>query len=239
VEPRTRNILALGGLGIVLVLVAFWFLLLSPLLSELETARAEREAAEAQLQNLNQQVAELEAVRNNAPDIERRLLELSRRVPEQDEIPSLLVQIQEVADASGVVQLSVEPGVPQVFNADGVNYSRIPVEMSFEGTYEELQDFLFRVRNLSRLVTVNEVSYTPVDPTEEQYTAVPAAERLLQVEIQSEIYVEPAAQVGETTPAPQPPEQQEAAPEQDTTVEQQTTVEEDGTTVEEGTTVAP
>jgi hypothetical protein len=35
--------------------------------------------------------------------------------------------------------------------------------MSFEGTYEQLQDFLLRVRNLARLVTVNEVNYKPVE----------------------------------------------------------------------------
>jgi type IV pilus assembly protein PilO len=209
VDSRTRNVLALGILGLVLVAVAFWFVLLSPLLSELETVRAEREGREARLQSLNAEVAELEAVRENAPQIERRLLELSRRVPEQDEMPTLLVQIEEVAQAAGVLQLSVAPGDPEVFSAEGVNYSRIPVEMSFEGTYEQMQDFLFRLRNLSRLVTVRELRYAPADPAAEQYAAVPAAERLLTVEVNAEIYVQPAARPGEETPAPEPPAEEE------------------------------
>jgi hypothetical protein len=99
--------------------------------------------------------------------------------------------------------------------------------MSFEGTYEQLQDFLLRVRNLARLVTVNEVNYKPVEEqgggttrgettrggttgggttgggttggrtTSSGTTMSRSVENLLTVEIVAEIYVQPAA--GERT----------------------------------------
>lgn len=241
-DPRTRNIFALGVLGLVLVVVGFWFLLLSPLLEETSQTQEERAAREARLQSLDSQVSELESVRDNSAEIERRLLELSRRVPEQDETPALLVQLQEISNASGVVQLSIDPGDPELFNANGVDYSRIPIEMTFEGTYEQLQDFLFRLRNLSRLVTVNELQYAPVPAEAEQYAPAPATERLLRVELQSEVYIEPSGSVEETTSAPDPPDESatDSVEGEGTVIEGETRIEEDGTTtVQEETTIAP
>ena len=105
-----RNILILGLLAIVIVVIGFYFLLLSPLLQSLNEQAQAREDKQAQLDEVQQQVNELEEVRRNSPEIERQLLELSKRVPTQPQIPTLVVQVQEIADASGVTQLVVEPG---------------------------------------------------------------------------------------------------------------------------------
>ena len=156
-----RNILLLGALGIVLIAVAFYFLLLSPLLGQLDAQAQAREDKQAQLAQLQQEVNELEEVRRNSPEIERQLLELSKRIPAQPEIPTLVVQIQEIADASGVTQLSIEPGTPAPPPGGG-DYSIVPITMNFQGTYDQMQDFLLRTRNLARLVTVTDVNYCRV-----------------------------------------------------------------------------
>lgn len=223
-----RTILILGLLVIVLLIVGYYFLLLSPLLGTLDERAQERDAKEAQLANLQQQVAELEAVRDNAPEIERQLLELSKRLPEQSEVPTLVVQIEEIADASGVTQVLIEPGSPGPPTGGG-EFSVLPVTMSFEGTYEELQDFLFRTRNLTRLVTVNEVSFCQIQPEGERVAEgcpvpeveAPADEEatvledvegpLLQVGIEAEIYFQP--QNVPEGPAPVAPETTEPEPE--------------------------
>ncbi len=105
-----RNILILGILGIVIVVIGFYFFLLSPLLQSLNEQAQAREDKQAQLEQVQQEVNELEEVRRNSPEIQRQLLELSKRIPTQPQIPTLVVQVQEIADASGVTQLSVEPG---------------------------------------------------------------------------------------------------------------------------------
>src|SRR5918993_5615668 len=105
-----RNILILGILGIVIIVIGFYFLLLSPLLENLNEQAEARDDKQAQLEDLQQQVNELEEIRQNSPEIQRQLLELSKRVPTQPQIPTLVVQVEEIADASGVTQLSVEPG---------------------------------------------------------------------------------------------------------------------------------
>ena len=216
-QVNNRLILILGILFIVLLGVGYYFLLLGPKLAELEAADQERSDKEAQLADLQQQVNELEEVRANAPEVERQLLELSKRIPAQPEIPTLVVQIREIALASGVTQLLVQPGAPET-PAEGGDFSRIPITMTFEGTYEELQNFLLRARQLARLVTINSVTYEPVDPEAAgaEAEAEAGVERLLQVEIESEVYFQPSDEAAVSAPPP-------AAPLEVTTPEEETT----------------
>ena len=207
-DQNDRNILILGILILVVLAIAYYFLLFSPLRQDYLAKYDERTRREAQKQQLEQTVAQLENIRRNSDDIERQILELSKRIPEQAEIPTLVVQIEEVARAADVTQLRIEPGDPEAPPGGG-DFSRIPITMSFEGTYEQLQDFLLRVRNLARLVTINEVNYEPVEERGGGETTVSRdVEDLLTVEIVAEVYVQPAAG-GDTTgggaaPSPAP-----------------------------------
>ena len=215
-----RNLLILGSLGIVIIVIGFYFLLLSPLLGRLNEQAQAREDKQAQLEQVQQEVNELEEVRRNSPEIERQLLELSKRVPTQPQIPTFVVQIEEIAGASGVTQLVVEPG-DAAAPAGGGDYQTIPVTMQFNGTYDEMQDFLLRTRNLARLVTVTDVSYcrdpvideehscavTPPEQPEQSTTADISVEAPLLVEIQADVYLQPkGVPSGAETTAPTPPE---------------------------------
>jgi type IV pilus assembly protein PilO len=216
---RDRNVLILGLLVIVLLVVGYYFLILSPLLNRLDERAQERSDKESQLANLQQEVAQLEAVRREAPEIQRQLLELSKRIPTQPEIPTLVVQIEEIADASGVTQLRIDPGTPGPPPGGG-DFSVVPITMSFNGTYEQMQDFLFRTRNLARLVTVESVTFCRPDPlgtgeaecpAEEaatgETTTIVGIEEVLDVEIEAEVYFQPSDVPAGTAPtAPTPPE---------------------------------
>ena len=217
-----RNILILGILGIVIVVIGFYFLLLSPLLQSLNEQAQAREDKQAQLEQVQQEVNELEEVRRNSPEIQSQLLELSKRVPTQPQIPTLVVQVEEIADASGVTQLSVDPEPPTA-PAGGGDYQVVPVTMTFDGTYDQMQDFLLRTRNLTRLVTVTDLSYcrNPTigeeasceiegeasGATDETTTLTPAVEARLSVEVQADVYFQPeGVPSGAETTAPSPQE---------------------------------
>jgi type IV pilus assembly protein PilO len=210
-DRNDRNILILGFLILILLGVAYYFLLFSPLSQEYLAKYNERTQKEARKGQLEQSVARLEGVRRDAPNIERQILELSKRIPEQDEIPTLLVQIESVAMQSGVEQFEITPSPPETPPNGSGDFSRIPVTMTFLGDYEDLQDFLLRTRNLSRLMTVNQVTYcrfpepisseascgVDIELAEEEGEtdmanrgALPGS---LEVEIQAEVYVQPAA----------------------------------------------
>ena len=203
-NPNDRNTLIVGILIILLLVVGYYFLLLGPLRTEFSARVEEREGKEVQLQQLQQEVAELETIAENAPDIERQLLELSKRIPTQPEIPSFVVQVEQISEAAGVTQLSIEPGEAAPPEGGGDFFS-IPITMTFEGTYEELQDFMVRMQNLVRLVAVSDVTYGEVEQGGEGTTVDPGIERLLQVEIVANIYFQPGdVPAGQAPVAPAP-----------------------------------
>ena len=207
-ERNDRNILVLGILVLILLAVGYHLLLFSPLRQEYLTAYEQRSQKEQQKAQLEQEVAQLENVRHNAPDIERYILEYSKRIPEQDEIPALLVQVEEIAREADVTQFQMTPASPEAPPGGG-DFSRIPITMTFQGTYEEMQDFLLRLRNLSRLVTVNELTYCrSPDPITDascpvegergggETTGQSSVEGELAVVVVAEVYVQPAASEG-------------------------------------------
>jgi type IV pilus assembly protein PilO len=175
------------GVGLILlVLVGYYVLLLGPV----------RDA----------EIARLEEIQSRAPEIERQLLELARRVPEQPEIPTLVVQVQEIAEESGVTQLLVQPEAPEQ-PEDGGEYTIIPVTMSFEGNYDQLQEFLLRLRNLTRLVTVETIVYETVEEeggeTTEATEQSPGQDPTLQIELGTEVYAQPGEGGIETNSDPE------------------------------------
>lgn len=205
--------LLVGILVIILLVVAYYVFLLGPLREQYSQRVSERENKQAQLAQLQHQVQDLEDLKRRAPEIQRELLELSKRVPEEAQIPTLIVQIQEIAKKSKVTQLSIEPGSPEPPPGGG-DYQRVPVTMTFEGTYVQMQDFLRRIRNLVRLMSVNEVTYQLASSSSASAAGVSSStasavaqpgngEQELQVQISAEVYVQPTS--GSSGPAPVSP----------------------------------
>ncbi len=228
-DHRDRDIRILGLLATLLLVARYCFLLLGSLLNDLDEWAQGRSDKEAQLANSQQDVARLEQVRRNAPELKRQMLQYSKWIPEELEVSTLEGQIEEMARASSVTQLSIVPGSPGSPPGGG-DYSVLPVTMRFEGTYEELQDFLLRTRNLARLVTVEGVTYCRVPPLDPEHSCPIEAdegapettldqgiEALLQVELEADVYFQPsdvpagAAPVAPTVPETTPGAQEEPA----------------------------
>ena len=202
-DRRQRNVLVLGVVGLLALAAGFYVLLLGPLLENLDQQAEAREEREARLQELQAEVAQLEEVRRNSPELQRQLLELNKRIPTQPEFETLVVQIEEIAEAAEVSQTEVVRGDPAPPEGGG-DFTVQPITMSFEGTYEELQDFLRRAGDLARLMAVNEVTY---EVSEEGTTAAPEIEQNLLVRIEAEVYYQPTGVPDGTAPvAPAPPE---------------------------------
>jgi type IV pilus assembly protein PilO len=136
-----------------------------------------------------------------------------------------------------VTQLRIAPGTPEA-PAGGGDFSVVPITMSFDGTYEQMQDFLLRTRNLTRLVTVRSVNFcrperfgdqaleeVEVECPEDAGAAVETEtivgiEEVLDVDIVAEVYFQPQDVPAGTPPTlPEttaPPETTPVAPEETT-----------------------
>ena len=58
---------------------------------------------------------------------------------------SVILELNAVATSAGVEFISIAPQ-PPVAGASG--YQAVPIKLTFEGSYYDLTDFLFRLRNL-------------------------------------------------------------------------------------------
>jgi type IV pilus assembly protein PilO len=72
------------------------------------------------------------------------LVRLTKAMPNQTDMPGLLLDLARVANESGVSFDSITPAEP----VSGSGYQKVPVSLVFQGNFYELSDFLYRLRNL-------------------------------------------------------------------------------------------
>jgi Tfp pilus assembly protein PilO len=99
-KSSTRPIVAI--LLVVVAAIAFWTLALSPKRSEAEKLDTQIETLNASVATARGELAQATAARHTFPTAYHQLVELGQAVPATDETPSLLVELEHLADTSGV-----------------------------------------------------------------------------------------------------------------------------------------
>jgi Tfp pilus assembly protein PilO len=173
---RTNRIL-LSVVAIGLAVCAFYFLILAPkreLVTKLDGDVAAKQAEVAQAQET---LAGYEGARESYKGNYALLARLGKAVPADDDVRSLLIQIESAADASGVDFSKIELGsglaggaqtptapaagatqstalasAPGAIPVSGGALSAMPFNFSFSGGYFDLSTFFAK---LERFVTVN------------------------------------------------------------------------------------
>ena len=72
------------------------------------------------------------------------LSRLTKAMPDQTDMPGLLLELARVAHESGISFDSITPADPVA----GTGFQKVPVSLVFQGNFFELSDFLFRLRSL-------------------------------------------------------------------------------------------
>jgi Tfp pilus assembly protein PilO len=75
------------------------------------------------------------------------LFKVTQAMPDDDDMPGIILELNDVATAAGVEFLAIAPQGGSVRSG----YSALPINLTFEGNYYDLTDFLFRLRNLVRV----------------------------------------------------------------------------------------
>jgi len=73
------------------------------------------------------------------------LFRLTKAMPDTTDMSSVILELNAVATASGVDFISIAPQAP--VGREG-GFQALPIKLTFEGSYYDLTDFLFRLRNL-------------------------------------------------------------------------------------------
>ncbi|HEU4450184.1 MAG TPA: type 4a pilus biogenesis protein PilO [Gaiellaceae bacterium] len=73
------------------------------------------------------------------------LFRLTKAMPDSTDMAGMILELDGVAESAGVDFISITPTPPV---ARGSGFQAVPIQVTFEGNYYDLTDFLFRLRNL-------------------------------------------------------------------------------------------
>lgn len=141
-----RTTLLLIVLGVILVLVAWYVLLFNPKLEEQQVVEDEIVALETQQAAVRGRIAELEGVREQAPQLQAELAATESLLPRDTALPSALRQLQQAADDSNATLVSVAPARPVLVEGSEDLYE-INLSVEVRGTYFQIVDVLRRVED--------------------------------------------------------------------------------------------
>jgi hypothetical protein len=170
VTRRKVSPAAAAGIGVAIAVVlaaAGWFLLVSPQRSHAAELDAQVAAVEDQINAARVaklQVDDLQPIR--AADLFR----LSKAMPSDIDISGVLLELSRIAKETGITFKSIVPGA----TASLTSFRVQPIELTFEGDFYSLSDFLYRVRSLvgvdsgrlnakGRLFTIDKLAFTEGD----------------------------------------------------------------------------
>ncbi|MHB9111481.1 MAG: type 4a pilus biogenesis protein PilO [Thermoleophilia bacterium] len=145
---KKRDIGILIGLGVVVLLVAWYFLIISPKKEEAATRASEYQAEKRSYDESLVKVQRIGEERSAAKAAAGDLLKLSKLVPPDSQVPSMIVEMQSTADSAGLKFMKIVPDTPVAGTESG---TIVPFQLEFQGEFYDVNDFLYRVENFARM----------------------------------------------------------------------------------------
>ena len=184
---RDRLILmVLGPLGILLI---FYYFIYSPKQAEYQRLRVELEERRTQLERMEATARQLTRLREEYARLQAFIAEVEAKLPAEQELPSLLVQLERLTRSLGISLDSVRPsqvqssqpvpppgaaapppgavpapggGAPPAPGAAVVPaYQRFPITLIVIGTYEQIVKLATELNAFPRMVAIRNLAFTP------------------------------------------------------------------------------
>jgi len=151
-EPSRKIAIAIGVP--LLVLLAYWFLVVSPRMSRTSQLAAHIEEMEQERDKKKFEAERMPERQKEVDALDKQLKFALTRLPDEKEIPELLSSISNLGRDSGL-EILVFRQMPEGYQEF---YAEVPVEMSVRGNYHQVAQFLDRVGKLDRIVNVSSIA---------------------------------------------------------------------------------
>ncbi|WP_428826023.1 type 4a pilus biogenesis protein PilO [Azonexus sp. IMCC34842] len=155
--PLIPKITVLLGLFLA-ILVAGWWFVWSDQLTELETKQREEETLRQQYLDKKRQAVNLDLYTQQLAEIDRSFGALLKQLPNKSEIEALLIEVNQAGLGRGLQFELFRPGQEQIKDF----YAELPIAVKINGSYHDFGAFAADIAKLPRIVTLNNISITPV-----------------------------------------------------------------------------
>ena len=159
-NPREIGIWPWGAKLFVLFLLFFILMIFAALLDwrdqwdQLEAGQKEEETLRQSWVAKKQQAVNLDAYRQQLKDIEQQFGALLKQLPNRSEVDALLTDINQAGLGRGLEFELFRPGAQRVADF----YSELPIQIKVTGSYHDMGAFASDVAQLSRIVTLNNIT---------------------------------------------------------------------------------
>jgi hypothetical protein len=140
-SPRALFAAVIGG--VLVYALVFWFVMVSPKRAEASALKAEVAALEITVTEARI-AATPRSNEDTKPIAVADIFRLAKAMPSVPDMPGILLELDRIAEETGVEFQSVTPLASAVVG----DYQTVPITLAFDGNFYELSDFLFRLRTL-------------------------------------------------------------------------------------------
>ena len=187
---KLKQWIAFTVLGVIAVLAAGWFLLVSPKRADADTLSQQAAKQVAANSTLQTQLAVLKSQAKNLPQQQAKLAAASAKIPDNPAEPALIRALDAAATAAGVELVSISPAQPAAVSAAVAPVAPVPapgaaaapkvavaspaaaaagagvlqsitVSINVVGSYFQLEQFFDGLENLSRATKVTGFALAP------------------------------------------------------------------------------
>lgn len=151
-----RNLLYIAVCA--LVVVGLWFFWLSASDEELVAEKAREEQLRTDYRSKLVQAVNLDALKKQLEQVQQYVNQLERQLPSKAEMDALLSDINQAGLGRSLQFELFRPG--QVLVKE--YYAELPISVRVTGTYHDIGLFAADIANLSRIVTLNNLTLTPI-----------------------------------------------------------------------------
>ena len=143
----------ISGVLFALIVGIFVYLLYWPKFENIKQLNTQLEKLEKKLKTAKRNAADLKKFQAKMKEAEVQFRMAMQKLPEKEEIPSLLTSISDSGQQAGLEFLLFEPKPEKIKEF----YAEIPVAMSIKGDYHNLAIFFDQVARLSRIVNIQNI----------------------------------------------------------------------------------
>jgi type IV pilus assembly protein PilO len=137
----------------------FWNWYAVPVRADIEARRAKLLSIRADIERGQRTARELPQFRQRVAQLEAQLADLSRQLPEEQDVADLLRRVQGMATESS---LTIRGFAPQMV-AKKQLHMEWPIGLQLEGRYHDLGAFLERVSKFPRIINVGDIKIRAID----------------------------------------------------------------------------
>ncbi len=154
--PMPWKLAALSLLLVAIVFLGYWFDWKSQF-EDLEASRLKQAQLKPTFLDKKRQAVNLEIYRRQLADIEQAFGALLKQLPNKSEMDALLTDINQAGLGRGLEFELFKPAPQETMSEF---YAELPITIKVSGNYHDMGAFASDVSQLSRIVTLNDISVT-------------------------------------------------------------------------------